>query len=142
MEAVVDTEKPVVIAVNTVQTLCLPSAGACGESRKRSRQVPQELASTTKTDKKTKKRSHSSAVTLTSIRQKTLTDYVTILRQPGDALILHGGSSRKSDSTSLLSVVPECADCTESVGSESDIAVTEDSHFIKWTRADKHVAFS
>ena len=49
---------------------------------------------------------------LTSIRQKTLTDYVTVLRQPGDALILHGGSSRQSDSTSsLLSVMPVCVDC-------------------------------
>ena len=85
-------------------------------------------------------------------------DYVTVLRQPGDALIEYGGSSRKSDSDNLLCVVPVCADCHDSVGSETDIAIAEDSHLIKRTRTapqrtrfsassnsleyDKRVAFS
>ena len=118
-EAVVNTQKPVTIAVEAVLTSCLPSPWKCGESRKRTRQDPQERAVTKTTDKKTKKRSHSSTATLTSIRQKTLTDYVTVLRQPGDALIQHGGSSRKPDSDSLLCVVPVRADCNDSVGSET-----------------------
>ena len=142
METVVNTDKPVEIAVDAVHSLCLPSAGKCGECRKRSRQVPQDHALTKKTDKKKTKRSHSSAVPLTSIRQTTLTDYVTILRQPGDALILHGGPSRQSDSTSLLSVVPMYAGCTDIVGSEIDIAVAEDRHLIKRNRTDSQRARS
>ena len=73
---------------------------------------------------------------MTSIHQKTLTDFVTVLRQPGDALIKHGGSSRKPDRDSLLGVVPGRADFNDSVGSETDIAIAEDSHLIKRIRTD------
>ena len=90
----------------------------------------------------TKKRSHTTTATLTSIRQKTLTDYVTVLRQPGDARIEHGGSSRQSDNDSLLCVVPVCDECHDSVGSETDIAIAEDSHLIKRTRTDPQRARS
>ena len=110
-----------------------------GESRKRSRQLPQEHAITTKISKATKKRTHISTAPLTSIRQKTLTDYVTVLRQPGDALIPHGGPSQQSESDSLLlRVLPVRADCHASVGSETGLNFTmaEDSHLIKRTRAD------
>ena len=94
------------------------------------------------TDKKTKKRSHTATATLTSIRQKTLTDYVTVLRQPGDARIEHGRYSRQSDSDSLLCVVPVCADRHDSVGRETDIAIAEDSNLIKRTRTDPQRARS
>ena len=60
----------------------------------------------------------------------------TVLRQPGDAMILHGGLSLLSDRSSCLSVVPVCADCIDSENREIDIAIPEDSHLIKRTRTD------
>jgi len=139
---VTNTEEPGVIAVKGVHTQCLQSPAMSGESRKRLRQDPQEHAITKTTDKKTKKRSYTTTAILTSIRQKTLTDYVTVLRQPGDARIEHGGSSRQSDNDSLLCVVPVCDECHDSIGSETHFATAEDSHLIKRIRTDPQRARS
>ena len=116
-----------------------------GESKKRVRPLPQEHALTMKNSKEAKKRTHISTTLLTSIRQKTLTDYVTVLRQPGDALIPHGGPSQQSDSDSLLlRVLPVRADCHASEGSETvlNFPIAEDSHLIKRTRTDPQRARS
>ena len=139
---VTNTEEPGEIAVTGMHTLGLQSSATNGESRKRIRQDPQETTITKTTDKKTKKRSHTATATLTSIRQKTLTDYVTVLRQPGDARIEHGGSNRHSDNDSLLCVVPVRDEYHDSIGSETDIAIAEDSHLIKRTRTDPQRARS
>jgi len=129
-------EKLTTIAIKEVPIPVIKLTATHGEGNKRLRQSPQECTSPQSTGKNMKKRSHINTTILTSIRQKTLTDYVTVLRQTGDSLIGHGGTSQPSDSDSLLCVVPVRAACHDSIDSETNSDKAEDSHLLKRNRTD------
>ena len=124
------------LAESPVHAPSLDSIVGIGMDRKRSRTGSQEQVEDKVTDLTIKKRRNISRTTLTSIRQNTLTDYLTIYRQPGEALILHRGPGARPDSDSLSTATPACGYCTDSLTSEIEVKVSEECPTPKRTRTN------